>query len=92
MHAVDVADDVLEHLADVGGADEDGRPRAASDSRPHASSSGRPRIEYSSSEPCALTANGAPVAAADRPAEQDVVAEARSAGRCSRTAAAFAST
>ena len=32
----------------------------ASTSLPHASSSGRPRIEYSSSEPCALTAYGRP--------------------------------
>ena len=34
-----------------------------------------PRIEYSSSEPCALTAKRAPRRGADRAAEQDVVRE-----------------
>ena len=34
-----------------------------SDAAPHASSSTLPRIEYSSSEPCAFTPKGAPVAA-----------------------------
>ena len=47
----------------------------ASDSLPHASSSGRPRIEYSSSEPCALTRNGSPERGTDRAAHQDVVGE-----------------
>ncbi len=47
----------------------------ASTALPHASSSGRPRSEYSSSEPCALTAYRAPARRADRAAEEDVVAE-----------------
>jgi hypothetical protein len=34
----------------------------ASTSLPQASSSGLPRIEYSSSEPCAFTAKGKPLA------------------------------
>ena len=51
------------------------RARSASASAPQAESSALPRIEYSSSEPCALTANGAPVAAPDRPTEEDVVRE-----------------
>ena len=42
---------------------------------PSASSSAFPRIEYSSSEPCALTANRAPVAAATGAAHQHVVRE-----------------
>ena len=51
-----------------------------------------PRIEYSSSEPCALTTNGAPVAAPTGPPSSTWFANTRSAGRSSRTAAAFAST
>ena len=47
----------------------------ASASRPQAASSALPRSEYSSSEPCALTAKRAPARGADRPAQQDVVAE-----------------
>ncbi len=65
---------------------------AASDSRPHSSSSGRPRIEYSSSEPCALTAKRAPVARPTGPPSRTWLQSRKSAGRCSRTAAAFAST
>ena len=64
----------------------------SSTSRPHASSPGRPRIEYSSSEPCAFTAYGAPDARPTAPTEEHVVARRRSAGSWSRTAAAFAST
>ena len=79
-------------LADVGGADEDGARRRPATPAPTPRAPAVPRIEYSSSEPCALTAKRAPVARADRPAEQDVVAKTKSAGRCSRTAAAFAST
>ena len=55
VHALDVADDVLEHLADVGGADEDGAARHEALAA-QADSSAFPRIEYSSSEPWALTA------------------------------------
>ena len=47
----------------------------ASVSAPQRSSSGRPRIEYSSSEPCALTRNGTPVASPDGRTEQHVVCE-----------------
>ena len=47
----------------------------ASVSLPHRSSSSLPRIEYSSSEPCALTAKRAPDGGADGRAEQDVVGE-----------------
>ena len=59
----------------------------ASASRPQRSSSGRPRIEYSSSEPCALTRNGAPVAAPTGAAQQHVVREdevGRAAARAAR--------
>ena len=56
VHPVDVTDDVLEHGADVRGADED-RVGAAREPRlPTARAPGRPRIEYSSSDPCAFTA------------------------------------
>ncbi len=64
----------------------------ASDSAPHADSSGFPRIEYSSSDPWALTANGAPEAAPTGPPSSTWFANTRSAGRSARTAAAFAST
>ena len=47
----------------------------ASASLPHAESAALPRIEYSSSEPCALTRVGRAARGADRAAEQDVVAE-----------------
>ena len=45
-----------EHLADVGRADEDGLGRPRAPRAPRAASSALPRIEYSSSEPWALTA------------------------------------
>ena len=64
----------------------------ASASRPQRSSSGRPRIEYSSSEPCALTRNGAPVAAPTGPPISTWFVNTTSAGSSSRSAAAFAST
>ena len=64
----------------------------ASASRPQASSRGRPRIEYSSSEPCALTRNGSPVAAPTGAPISTWFANTRSAGASSRSAAAFAST
>ena len=63
-----------------------------SDSLPQADSSALPRIEYSSSEPCALTAKRAPVAAPTGAPSSTWFANTRSAGRCSRSAAAFAST
>ncbi len=64
----------------------------ASDSPPHLDSSSFPRIEYSSSEPCALTAYLAPVAAATGPPSTTWFANTRSAGRCARSASAFAVT
>ncbi len=64
----------------------------ASASLPHAASSGRPRIEYSSSEPCALTRNGTPVAAPTGPPISTWFVNTTSAGSSSRSAAAFAST
>src|SRR5438874_10571001 len=62
---------------------------SASDSLPHADSSSLPRIEYSSSEPCALTAYGAPAAAATGPPRRTWLAKTRSAGSSARTAAAL---
>ena len=93
VDAVDVADDLLEHLADVLRADEDGLGAARATPSPTPASSAFPRIEYSSSEPCALTAKRTPLADADRAAEQDVVGEDE-VGRAARarTAAAFSST
>ena len=67
-------------------------PPRASASRPHADSAALPRIEYSSSEPCALTAKRAPAAAPTGPPSRTWFAKTRSAGRCSRSAAAFRST
>ena len=67
VHSIDVADDVLEHLPDVRRADEDGLGVSSSASLPQADSSALPRIEYSSSEPCALTPKRAPVAAPTGP-------------------------
>ena len=64
----------------------------ASASRPHDDSSSLPRIEYSSSEPCAFTRNGAPVAAATGPPSTTWFANTTSAGSRSRSAAAFSST
>ena len=75
VDAVDVPDDVVEHVADVLGADEDGiAPRERLP--PPADELVVPRIEYSSSEPCALTLN-ARTASPRRPD--------RRAGRGSRT-------
>ena len=62
----------------------------SSASLPHAPSASLPRIEYSSSDPCALTANRAPLAAPTGPPSRTWFAKTRSAGRCSRSAAAFA--
>ena len=67
-------------------------PPCASASLAHSPSSGRPRIEYSSSEPCALTRNGAPLAAPTGPPISTWFANTRSAGSSSRSTAAFAST
>ncbi len=64
----------------------------SSDSLPHADSSSLPRIAYSSSEPCAFTAKRAPLAAATGPPGMTWFAKTRSAGRCSRSASAFAAT
>ncbi len=61
-------------------------------SRPQARSSALPRMEYSSSEPCALTAKRAPLAAPTGPPRSTWFAKTRSAGWCSRSAAAFRST
>ena len=61
-------------------------------SAPHRSSSGRPRIEYSSSEPCALTRNVAPLVAPTGPPISTWFANTRSAGSNSRSVPAFAST
>ena len=68
------------------------RSPRASTSLPHASSAGRPRIEYSSSDPCAFTAYGAPDARPTAPPRSTWLQRRRSAGSWSRTAAAFAST
>ena len=64
-------------------------PRA---SAPQAESSALPRIEYSSSEPCALTANGAPAAAPTGPPSRTWFVNTTSAGSSARIAEAFAST
>ena len=64
----------------------------SSDSRPQRSSSGLPRMEYSSSEPCAFTANGIPVAAPTGPPSSTWFVKTRSAGSRARIAEAFAST
>ena len=65
---------------------------SASVSRPQRASSSLPRIEYSSSEPWALTANGRPLAAPTGPPRSTWLAKTRSAGASSRSTAAFAST
>src|SRR4029453_6395127 len=56
----------------------------------HSPNSGRPRIEYSSSEPCAFTRNGAPLAAPTGPPISTWLVNTRSAGSNARSAAAFA--
>ena len=56
VDALDVADDLLEHPRGCAASRRRRPRRRASDSLPHACSSALPRIEYSSSEPCALTA------------------------------------
>ncbi len=61
-------------------------------SRAQSISSGRPRIEYSSSEPCALTRNGRPDAAPTGPPSRRWFVKRRSAGPSSRIALTFAST
>ena len=53
----------------------------ASAALPHAASSGLPRIEYSSSEPCALTDVRRSGRGGDRPAEEDVVREHEVSGQ-----------
>ena len=65
-HALDVADDVLEHVAGCARSRRRSPRPARATRAPTRSSSGRPRIEYSSSEPCALTRNGTPGRRADR--------------------------
>ena len=92
VDALDVADDLVEHLADVRRADERRVRARRAPPRPTRSSSGRPRIEYSSSEPCAFTRNGAPLAAPTGPPISTWFANTRSAGSSSRSVAAFAST
>jgi hypothetical protein len=72
VHAVDVADDLLEHVADV--LEPTTTARRARALLPHADSSALPRIEYSSSEPCAFTRT-ARRRRADGRAEQHVVRE-----------------
>ena len=72
MHAVDVPDDVLEHRADVLGADEH-RLGVGERLGSPAHELGRPRIEYSSSEPCAFTAYGRPLARPTGGTEQHVI-------------------
>ena len=74
VDALDVSDHVLEHPADVLGADVHGL-RAGERLGTERSSSGRPRIEYSSSEPWAFTAKRAPLARATGRAHQHVVRE-----------------
>ena len=91
VHAVDVTDDLVEHAADVLRADED-RLGLASDSLPHLDSSSFPRIEYSSSEPCALTAYAGPGRRRHGPAEHDVVREHEVGRQMHRSAPAFAVT
>ena len=60
---------------------DEGRLRAPRATRaPHCSSRGRPRIEYSSSEPCALTRNGSPLAAPTGAPISTWFAKTRSAG------------
>ena len=88
VDALDMADDLLEHFADVLRADEDGLGRRATSAPPRELRV--PRIEYSSSEPCALTAyrrrcrrNG--------PAEHDVVREHEVGRQMRAESSAFAS-
>ena len=90
-HAVSVASHDCEHCANVLGANV-GRVGARKNSLAHSPNSGRPRIEYSSSEPCALTRKGAPLAAPTGPPISTWLVNTRSAGSNARTAAAFAST
>ena len=90
-HALDGPHDFLEDLR-MCAEPTNVAPPAARVSAPRPTSAALPRIEYSSSEPCALTANGAPVAAPTGAAEQDVVAKTTSAGNWSRSTEAFAST
>ena len=83
---LDVADDLLEHLADVRRADERRLRAARAPPRPTPRARGRPRIEYSSSEPCALTAERQPARGADRRAQQHVVREDEVGGQRARAA------
>ena len=75
VDAVDVSDHVLEHARGCARSRRTPPSAPASASAPQRSSSALPRIEYSSSEPCAFTAKRAPLARADRGAEQHVVRE-----------------
>ena len=63
--------------ADVLGADEGRLGRLRAPRAPSARARGRPRIEYSSSEPCALTRKRPPTRGADGAAHQHVVGEER---------------
>ena len=92
VDAFDLTDDVLEHLADMGRSDVDGfRSREASPSAQVVRSS-LPRIEYSSSEPCALTTNGTPLATPTGAPSSTWFANTRSAGMCAHNAVAFRAT
>ena len=82
---------VVDHPLDVLRPGEDGGGIAERTREPTAQSSALPRIENSSSEPCAFTAYGPPTAAPTGPPRSRWFVSTRSAGRCSRTAAAFAS-
>ena len=71
----------------------DGRGALAAPRCPTRRAPAFPRIEYSSSEPCALTRVARAARGADRRRRAGRgCAKTRSAGRCSRSAAAFAST
>ena len=89
MHAVDVADDVLEHLADVRGADEDRlglRERLAPPRRELRVAAHRV-LELRAVR---LDAKRAPAQPPTGPPSRTWFAKTRSAGRSSRNAAAFA--
>ena len=74
VHALDVPDDLVEHRRMCAEPTKTA-PRRRAPPSPTPRAPGRPRIEYSSSEPCALTAKRRTARRAHGAAEEDVVRE-----------------